>query len=300
MALAPTQQLDRPRGAASRASGRLALCLCVLLLAGCSATRLVYNQLDWLIVWYVSDFFTLEDEQEERLELLVQKNVDWHRRDQLPQYARLVREIDRDVATGAITLAMIERHYARMIELWDEFIMQTTPDISEFFVLLSADQIDEFIENLEESNQELWEDYAGQTAEERREKRYESTIRAMERLLGRLSREQKDLVRSYQDGLHDVSLEWMASRRQWQQEFRSLVVERPPEPEFSQRMARLMMAPNHNDRDEYRMLVDENRLLMMRMIIALDAELTDKQRQKFGHRMKKLARNIEILTAPQT
>lgn len=299
MALAPAPDLERQRDAAPRARRWLVLCLC-LFLAGCSATRLVYNRLDWLVVWYVSDFFTLDDGQEERLELLVRKNVDWHRHDQLPKYARLVREIDRDATTGAVTLATIDGHYARMIELWDEFIVQTTPDVSEFFLLLSAEQIDEFIANLEESNQEFWEEYAGRTAEERRENRHKSTIRAMERLLGRLSRDQRDLVRLYQDGLHDVSLEWMAGRRQWQQEFRDLVVERPPEPEFSQRMTRLMLAPNHNDRDEYRLLVEENRLLMMRMVVALNAELTDKQRKKFSHRMKKLARNIEILTAPQT
>lgn len=299
MALALTQKRELQRATASRARWAFVACLC-LLLAGCSATRIVYNQLDWLIVWYVSDFFTLDDAQEERLEQLVRKNVDWHRRDQLPKYAQLVREIDRDATTGAVTLSAIDRHYGRMIELWDEFIVKTIPDVSEFFLLLGTEQVDEFIANLEESNQELWEEYAGQTAEERRENRHKSTIRGIERLFGRLSRDQKDLVRLYQDGLHDVSLEWMAGRRQWQQEFRDLVVERPPEPEFSERMARLMLMPNENDRAEYRMLVEENRLLMMRMIVALDAELTDKQRKKFSHRMKKLARNIEILAAPQT
>lgn len=299
MDLTLTEQLVRSRGGTEKLAGRRCwpvLLLCIFLV-GCSATRIVYNQLDWLFVWYIGDFFTLNDEQEDWLKEAVQRNIEWHRRNQLPKYAQLLREIERDTSAGVVTADIINRHYEQFIILWDEFIVQTTPDVTAFFLTLDQSQVDEFIGNLEESNQELWEEYAGKTPEERRKNRQNGAIKGLERVFGRLSVEQKDLVRSYQSGLHDVSVEWMTSRRQWQQEFRNLVVERPPEPEFSNRMMDLMLEPNRNDTPEYRHLVEENSHTMMSMITALSAELTDKQRKRFSKRAKKFAQNFEILSA---
>jgi len=275
------------------------LLLCVFL-AGCSATRVVYNQLDWILVWYINDFFTLDNEQEDWLEAAVERNMEWHRRDQLPEYARLLREIEQDISSRVMTPDRLERHYARIIVLWDEFIVQTMPDVTVFFLSLSQEQVDEFIENLKESNQELWDKYAGQTPEERQKNRQEGAVKAIGRIFGRLSDKQKHLIRSYQASLHDVSDEWMAGRRQWQRDFRDLVIERPPEPEFSNRMIRLVLDPNENDPPDYRHLVVENRRTMMSMMAALIAGLSDTQRERFSKRLKKYARNFEILAAQET
>ena len=252
------------------------------------------------MVWYISDFFTLDDEQEEWLEDAVERNIEWHRRDQLPKYARLLREINTEATTGVLTLEMMERHHTQFLVLWDEFIVQTAPDVTAFFMTLSDEQIDEFIENLEESNQELWEEFAGQTPEERRKSRQDSAIKGLKRVFGRLSDDQEALVRSYLSSMYDVSLEWMASRRQWQRDFHDLVIERPPEPEFSERMISMMLEPNNNDNPEYRRRVDANRRTMMSMMIALEAELTDKQRARFSNSLMKFSRNFEILAIEET
>ncbi len=292
---------DNSKASYRLAAGRSCLILVlVVLLAGCSATRVVYNQLDWLLVWYISDYFTLEDEQEDWLEAAVERNIEWHRRDQLPKYAQFLREINRDFSTGMVTAEMLDRHNAKFIVLWDEFIVQTVPEVTAFFQTLSQAQIDEFIDNLEESNQELWEDFAGKTPEERKKSRQKSAIKGLERAFGRLSREQEEMILAYSHSLHDVSQEWMASRRQWQGDFRDLVTEHPPEPEFSDRMMALMLKPNRKDDPEYRRRVDENRHTMMSMIIALNGALTEKQRSKFSTSLMKFSRNFEILAAQET
>lgn len=302
MPLALTEKFVRPCGVSSKIIGkhRWPILLLCIFLAGCSATRVVYNKLDWILVWYISDFFTLNDAQEEKFEAVVEHNLEWHRRDQLPKYAQFLREIERDFSADVVTLEMLERHYARFMVLWDEFIVQTTPDMAGFFRTLSQEQVNEFIANLEESNQELWEEYAGKTQEERQERRQKSSIKGIERFFGRLSVEQKELILTYQASLHDVSLEWMASRRQWQQDFHDLIVERPSEPEFSDRMMRLMLEPNNDDSVEYRQHVQENRRTIMFMMVALSADLTDKQRKRFSKSLKKNARNFEILVGQKT
>jgi len=302
MGLALTEKFVTPRAGNDKPSGshRWAVLFLCVFLAGCSATRIVYNKLDWILVWYISDFFTLDDAQQDHLETVVEHNLEWHRRDQLPKYAQLLREIERDFSADVVTLEMLERYHVRFMVLWDEFIVQITPDMTSFFRTLSQEQVDEFIANLEESNQELWEEYAGKTPEERLERRQKSTIKGIERFFGRLSDEQQELIHSYQASLHDVSLDWMASRRQWQQDFRDLIVERPPEPEFSDQMMRLMLEPNSDDSPEYRRRVEENRQTIMAMMVALSADLTDKQRKRFSKNLKKNSRNFEILVGQKT
>jgi len=301
-----TEKLSWPGPWHGRAVGqplvrrRLPILLLCLLFTGCSATRIVYNHLDWILVWTIGDFFTLDDGQEDWLEAAVRRNIEWHRRDQLPKYAQLLRGIEQDAASGTVTPDRLEGYYARFIVLWDEFIVHTTPDVTAFFRMLSQAQIDGFIDNLEKSNRELWEKYAGTTPRDRRRKRQDAAIEWLERAVGRLSGEQKELVRSYLASLHDVSSDWMTGRRQWQQDFRSLVIERPSEPEFDNRMMRLLLEPDRNDSPEYKRLVAENRRTVMTMIAALHAELTDRQRNRLIERLKKFARNFEILAAQKT
>jgi len=311
MWLSGTRSIDGPvpPGHCTRSSGapakltrgrRWSVLLLCLILAGCSATRIIYNKLDWLLVGYVSDFFTLNDEQTDWLGAAIERNLQWHRRDQLPKYAQFLRQLDSDISSGVVTVDTLEHHYTQLIVLWDELILQTIPDVSAFFRTLSEQQIDEFVANLEESNQAMWEEYGGKTPAERRLNRQDSTIKGVERAVGKLSDAQKDLIHSYQADLHDVSVEWIAGRRQWQQDFRSLVVARPSDPEFSDRMQRLLLEPNHDDDVDYRHRVDANRQIMNAMMVALSAGLTDRQRERFSTRVNKYIQSFEILAGQET
>lgn len=265
-----------------------------MLLTGCSTTRLMYNQLDWVIVWYLNGFFSLNEEQEAQLRESVARNLEWHRTTQLPEYAKFCRELDQEL-NGNLSAEILERRYEKMIELWDEFILQTLPDVSAFFLSLDQAQLDEFIENLEENNEELWEDFAGESAEERLERRQKQAIKGTKRVVGRLTGDQKELIRAYMANMHDVSVEWMAGRKAWQSDFRALMIERPPEPAFTESLTKFMIEPNREDAPAYRQKVDENRQTVFAMMTALSEQFTDKQRARLSKRLNNYAKDFELL-----
>ena len=278
-----------------RARARLPwLILLCIVVTGCSATRLMYNQLDWVIVWYLNGFFSLNEEQEEQLRESVVRNVEWHRSTQLPQYAAFCRELDQEMG-GTLTPEILERRYEKMIVLWDEFILHALPDFSAFFLALEQAQIEEFIENLEENNEELWEEFAGESAEDRTERRQKQAIKGIKRAVGRLNGEQKELVRTYTANMYDNSVEWMEGRQAWQADFRSLILNRPPEPAFSEGMKKLMLDPNQKDDPDYRRKVDENRQTVFAMFTALSEQFTDKQRKRLSARLNNYAEDFEVL-----
>jgi hypothetical protein len=254
----------------------------------------MYNQLDWVIVWYLNGFFSLNEEQEAQLRESVTRNMEWHRTTQLPRYAAFCRELDQEM-DGTLSPEILERRYEKMTELWDEFILHTLPDVSAFFLSLDQAQIDEFIENLEENNEELWEEFAGKSAEERLERRQKQAIKGTKRAVGRLTGEQEELIRVYTANMHDVSVEWMDGRKAWQSDFRDLMLDRPPEPAFTERLTKFMIDPNRQDAQAYREKVEENRKTIFAMITALSEQFSEKQRARLSKRLNNYAEDFDVL-----
>lgn len=269
------------------------LALCVLI-AGCSATRLIYNQADWLVVWYLNGYFSLSDEQRDDLREIVDRQLSWHRRSQLPKYAEFCRELDQQWPQGA-SIQLIERRFDQLIEYWDALFEHAMPDIARFLMSLTDEQIDEFLRRVEENNQELLEEYSGETFEQRVKQRQKAIIKMSERFVGRLNADQKGVVRQYTNNLHDNSEEWIKGRRIWQIRFSELIRSRPDD--FAEQLADLMLDPNQVDNPEYRERVAENKQLIFDMCEVLLVQLTDKQRKTLSKRLNRYARDFELLAA---
>jgi hypothetical protein len=268
--------------------------LVCMIMTACMGTRFVYERLDWLTTWYVSDIFDLDSGQKAEFREIADRNMEWHRENQLPRYAEFCRELDREME-GSITPEALERRYQEMLVIWDEFIVHIMPDASVFLRSLSDEQVEDFLANVEESNQELWDEYAGRTPEQRLSRREKSAIKGVQRFTGRLNGEQKDLVRSYIVTMHDNSEEWLDGRREWQAEFRDLMQSKPDEQEYIKRLTALMLDPNTGDSDEYRRKVDDNRRIIFEMFSALVDQLTEKQRKRVRKRLNSFAEDFEFL-----
>ena len=85
-----------------------------VLSGGCSA-RFAYEHLDKLIVWSVDDYFTFDAEQKRYLESGVDSFLYWHRKNELPVYAKTLRRFATEVRDGpAYTFALGSRALKRL------------------------------------------------------------------------------------------------------------------------------------------------------------------------------------------
>jgi len=71
----------------------LLLLVLALLLGGCSMLRVGYSQLDTVAGWMAHDYFELEPAQRDAFNRSFQRLHQWHRREQLPDYARFFGEL---------------------------------------------------------------------------------------------------------------------------------------------------------------------------------------------------------------
>jgi len=268
----------------------------LLVVAGCS-TRFLYNQLDSFIVWKVDDYVPLTSPQKAELKLQVSDQLEASRQDDLPRLAALLDEFAEEVESGAVTQASLDEGFVQMIALIDEFMLGIVP-VAEWLLLdLSEEQVAEMFENFEELNQEMYEDYSGETAEERRENRNASAIKAAQRFTGRLTGEQKQLITDSLASMEDASEQWIEYQREWQRRFRDLVENPPPSAEFRQELTQLLVYPRSFHSAEYRAIVDSNRQIANAMMAELITGLSDRQRARAVDKLRGYSELLKKLTA---
>ena len=78
----------------------------MLLLAGCSAVRLAYNQAPHVVYWWLNGYVEFDTEQGDGVHDALAEWFAWHRATQLPDYAGLLataqRQILHDVTPGEV------------------------------------------------------------------------------------------------------------------------------------------------------------------------------------------------------
>ena len=296
MANAAIATNSRPlRAGAGKRRPLLLLLVLALVLGGCLSTRFIFNQVDWLMVWYLSDVFSLEKEQKKALSQVVNRNLDWVRTEQLPQYAEMLRVVDAGINDGSLSVAQLDSQFSQMLSMWDVFLRQVIPDMASFLGDLSDQQVADFVSKSEVKNEELWEEYAGETPEKRVERRLKSAIKNLQRFTGKLNDQQVALVAGHLERMYDNSAEWMQGRRQWQANFQALVLERPPRDQFIARLEAMILDPNAVDSEDYRRKVDANKTILMEMFVDLTGQLDAKQKQRMSQRLNDFADDFDAL-----
>jgi hypothetical protein len=267
--------------------------LIATVLGGC-VIRVVYNQLDWLALWYVEDYFDLDRAQEEKARALIDQTLTWHRATQLPRYASLSRELLK-AAEGPVSETFIADRYAEVVELLDAVLRRVCPDVAVLLQTLSDEQVEDLFARLAEENAELEEDYSGVSREERRAKQAKAIIRVFRRFTGRLDPAQEVLIRSETEKSHDLSADWLRRRAAWQQEFRVLMEGRKSNPGFAARFADLVLNPNQFDSPGYREVVQDNQRRFFKLTSDVLGTLSPAQAKHLEKRLTTDANDFDAL-----
>jgi hypothetical protein len=244
----------------------------------------------------MGEYVTLKPEQKTELKTDVQEHLDYVRVHQMPPAADLLRLTARDVEAGYITPEMIDERYLEMLAMLDEFMLGLVDPSMRFLRSLDEEQIQELFENLEEINEEMYEEYSGRTAEEREDNRNKSAIKSTQKWTGRLSNEQKQLIKDALAEMQDASEQWITYQREWQRRFRVLIESRPPEDEYRRELTQLFVYPRELHTEEYRATVDANRVILNEMMADLLTNLTDRQRKRMVKKLDGYADDLEKLS----
>jgi hypothetical protein len=165
-----------------------------LLLAGCSALKLGYNQADALLYWRLDSYVDFSREQAPRVRESLAQYHRWHRQTQLPAYADLLQRIRPQLA-GPVTAEQACAWVGEVREL-----LAPALDPAQWpLVWLAGELSDEQLQHIarkQASTDEDWKDkWLDVTPERREEERFDQALSRSETLYGHLGEGQRAALR---------------------------------------------------------------------------------------------------------
>jgi hypothetical protein len=168
-----------------------------LLLSGCSAMKLAYENADTYLMWRGGQYFEFRGAAKEEYARRVQKFLAWHRRIALPQYAALADEAAARLARGLSQADLSWGYDAFQVQV-RAGLRAAAAETAELLDALEPAQIASLERRLADDNRKFAKDYGlAKPAGERRKRRVERNVERMEDWLGTVSDEQLERIKLY-------------------------------------------------------------------------------------------------------
>jgi hypothetical protein len=274
---------------------RLALALAALvLLAGCSATRLAYQHADLFLRWQTGRYLDVHGEQSDELNGRIAAFLEWHRARALPQYIRFAREAERRVAPG-LSREDLVWGYDSVQKQVREAMRAAAEHSAPLLDRLNAEQIEHLRQRFEDDNRRFAREQLAGDDRERRKRRVKRNVERLEDWLGELSDAQVERVRQYSERAPLVGSMRDRERRRLQAELLAMVGAR-------EATRRLPDWAEHWDRHREPGFVAAHRANLAElyaMLLDLDRMMTPAQRASVQARFRKYAEDFERLAQPR-
>jgi hypothetical protein len=273
------------------------ICLVIVMsiaLSGCGV-RFVYNQLDWLIPWYLDDYIELESAQEEQFQARLQAYLNWHRNEQLPQYARFLHQVAGKAEQGlsAEDIASIE---AQTEDFAQALMDRLLNDLIDLLAVATDEQIDQLFDKLEQDNAKYRKSYIDDSADKQRAQRLKEVVRYAERWTGRLNADQLAMISDWAQKFQLMGVEIEQARLLWQQEFKRILSMRQDRHAYEKAFRGLIANPTFGRSQQLQEKLEQNSTLVVQLYLQLDKTLSDRQRQHMVKKLRSYADDFQTLS----
>jgi hypothetical protein len=262
--------------------------------SGCGAS-LVYPRLDTLVGLYISGLVSLDDSQSAQLARTLERNLEWHRSEELARYDAFLRSMAAQVASG-LTRASLEQAAARAEAYWRRIFEQAAPGYTSLAATLTDAQVAELLQGFERADEKTWREWSHSSSEERYKHREKSLRKNIERLTGPLDARQRAMLHDYALAARPFMFEWRENRRLWREELAAtLRLRQGGSAEYVARMRVLIAEPDRLWTSEYRKALQTSRDGFLDLLVRLDATLSAQQRRQAQERLLELAGDVRGL-----
>jgi Family of unknown function (DUF6279) len=275
----------------------LALVMGLILLSACGP-KLYYPSLDWLIPWYVNDYISLEPDQSSRLKTRLARQLDWHCRTQLPEYADFLRDLRREVDHSGrpVTVERLNAYKMRLIRYWNVLIQQISPDIAGIMSSATDEQIDELFANLEMKNRAIEKEYVAPPPQKIIQNRQKRMQKRLNYWLGGLTEPQLQAVNAWNRQIEPIAADRVAYRRKIQAAGRHILENRTNPDELEAALRGLLTNAEVFRTEDYQRKIDVNTHRTFELLAYLLKTLTPNQRKHLSNRLESLAADLDQLS----
>lgn len=275
----------------------LLLAVLMLMLGGCSMLRVGYGQLDTVAGWMAQDYFDLDPAQRELFTSRFQRLQQWHRREQLPDYARFFGELRDRVQKGARAEDVqwaVDGIKARFAVL----AARAAPDAAELLAELTPAQIEVLRKKLEAGNRKFVREHRlDQSSAARKLAQQRRLLSQIRDWAGPLSAEQEARIIALIQPLPLSESLRHEDRLRRQREFLALLEQRGNRTAFAPRLREWMVNWESGRSPELARAFDSAWRSRAEFYAAVDRMLTPEQRTHLSGRLQDYIEDFRELAA---
>lgn len=272
---------------------RFLILLVLLILGTACSNKFFYNQLDWLIPWYVDDYVDLTFVQKENLDKQVEMLLQWHRGEELSHYIEILNHIEKDV-TEDVTVATVKSWFDVVLIAAKRVQINILPSAIELGEKLTEEQMAEFVKNLSVRQAELEEEYLSRSNEEYIEDNYESLTDNLGKYVGRLSDAQKERLNKAASTMQRFDHVWLEDRRAWLEKIEGLMKR---EQGWQQATIDAFAVRGEQRPKRFKQYLSYNTNIINEAIADVINQLSDKQRGKLLVEIAKIKNDFRLIIA---
>ena len=195
---------------------RTLICLFgLLLLQGCSAIKLGYQQLPTLSYWWLDSTVSFNSDQSVRAKEALDQLHQWHRREELPAYADFLQR-SAQWSNGPTETAQMCSAFAEVQSRLDRLMREVVRQAAPVAMMLGPRQLSHMARQWESKNEDWEKDWLRGDEQARMERRVERVVDRYSDFYGSLNAEQTALIRA-QLAQSPWTAEWGRQDRQRRQ-----------------------------------------------------------------------------------
>ena len=264
------------------------------LLAACSVTRVGYNYADIVVRYMASNYLDLDAVQSEDLKPRLVRLHQWHRVNELPAYADLLRSASQRAAKG-ISAEDVAWGLSNTRARYRKFAAKAVEAAAPVLATLEAAQLASLEHKFAENNEKYARKFLSPDDEKRRRAQTQRMLERFSDFAGDLTPEQEARIERFAlANEHHVALRF-EDRQRWQRDLVALLRQQRAPQELGQSLAEMFDKPELRRSEEF--LREDRRWDedLGQLIVDLDRSLSPKQRARVVRRLSDYAEDFSVL-----
>jgi hypothetical protein len=281
---------------------RLLLALSTLvLLQGCSAVKLGYQQLPTLSYWWLDSAVSFNDSQSTRVKEALSQVHQWHRSQELPTYLELLQR-GIDLSQGPVQASQVCGVWTDIQTRLDRSMRVMVSQAAPVVTQLGPRQLSHLARHFETKNEAWDKEWLQGSAAERLERRTEKTLEHYQSFYGDLTAAQTALIKT-QVSQSPWQPEWGRQERLRREQELLTALRKLAQSDMPQEQAeaelwrvwqRWFMPPNETDR----MVMQKMSQQACENLTQLHNTTSPEQRQRLVRKMRGYERDLRELMKP--
>ena len=262
--------------------------------SGCT-TKLAYDFLDWGLYWELRDYVKFNRDQRFRVKDEISQLIDWHRSEELPQYADQLEKLSKELKSG-ITVGQLEEFSNNLRDSWQRIVIKTLPAAVDIILNQNDEQVNDFLKMLIEKEGDDAKKIEKGTHVRTVKKREAYVSKKIVDVIGKLNEDQKSLIAQWALSMKPTQELSLAQAIQWRTRMQTVLAERHNEQQMEDNLMVLFANPEQLRSASYRRVIEKNKRLIMQLLFDLNRTLTNQQRSKLIKKLQSYINDFRDLS----